>query len=134
MSLDDRPLRVAIFGESYLPYLSGVTVSTEALARGLRAAGHEVLLVVPRPADGAEPGTAGAPGPDPQFAWLPSFQVPGPAPAGYRVPLRVSSPALRAAATFDPQIVHAQSPFTSVRSLVRVQYRPPSTTQRSHRP
>ena len=28
----DHPLRIAIFGESYLPYLSGVTVSTEALA------------------------------------------------------------------------------------------------------
>ena len=108
-----RPLRVAIFGESYLPYVSGVTVSTEALARGLRAAGHEVLLVVPRPADGAEPGTAGAPGPDPRVAWLPSFQVPRPAPDGYRVPLRVPSVALRSAASFVPQIVHAQSPFTS---------------------
>jgi glycosyltransferase involved in cell wall biosynthesis len=107
------PLRVAIFGESYLPYLSGVTVSTEALARGLGAAGHEVLLVAPRPADGAEPGTAGAPGPDPQVAWLPSFQVPGPAPDGYRVPWPAPSPALSAAAAFAPQIVHAQSPFTS---------------------
>jgi 1,2-diacylglycerol 3-alpha-glucosyltransferase len=109
----DRPLRVAIFGESYLPYLSGVTVSTEALARGLRAAGHEVLLAVPQPAGGTEPGTAGAVGPDPQIAWLPSFQVPGPAPLGYRVPWPLPSAALRAAAAFRPQIVHAQSPFTS---------------------
>ena len=109
----DRPLRVAIFGETYLPYLSGVTVSTEALARGLRTAGHDVLLVVPRPAGGAEPGTAGALGPDPRVAWLPSFQVPGPAPDGYRVPWPVRSTALRAAAAFAPQIVHAQSPFTS---------------------
>jgi 1,2-diacylglycerol 3-alpha-glucosyltransferase len=109
----DRPLRVAIFGESYLPYLSGVTVSSEALARGLRAAGHEVLLAVPRPADGAEPGTAGAIGPDPRIAWLPSFQVPGPAPDGYRVPWPIPSAALHAAAAFAPQVVHAQSPFTS---------------------
>jgi glycosyltransferase involved in cell wall biosynthesis len=107
------PLRIAIFGESYLPYLSGVTVSTEVLARGLGAAGHEVLLVVPRPAPGAEPGTAGARGPEPRVAWLPSFQVPGPAPAGYRVPWPVPSAALRAAADFAPQIVHAQSPFIS---------------------
>ena len=109
----DQLLRVAIFGESYLPYLSGVTVSTEALARGLGTAGHEVLLVVPRPAEGAEPGTAGASGPDPRVAWLPSFQVPGPAPAGYRVPLPIPSAALEAAAAFAPQIVHAQSPFMS---------------------
>ncbi|MEP6808336.1 MAG: glycosyltransferase, partial [Chloroflexota bacterium] len=106
-------LRIAIFGESYLPYLSGVTVSTEALARGLRAAGHEVLLVVPRPARGAEAGTAGALGPDPQIAWLPSFQVPGPAPTSYRVPWPIPSAAPRAAAAFQPQIIHAQSPFTS---------------------
>lgn len=107
------PLRVAIFGETYLRYLSGVTVSTEALARGLRAAGHEVLLVVPMPAKGAEPGTAGALGPDPQVAWLPSYQVPGPAPDGYRVPWPIPSAALRAAAAFQPDIIHAQSPFTS---------------------
>lgn len=110
---DGRPLRIAIFGESYLPYLSGVTVSTEALARGLRAAGHEVLLVVPRPAGGGEPGTAGARGPEPQVAWLPSFQVPRPAPDGYRIPRPIPSAALRAAVAFKPDIVHAQSPFTS---------------------
>lgn len=107
------PIRVAIFGETYLPYLSGVTVSTEALARGLGAAGHDVLLVVPRPADGSEPGTAGASGPDPRVAWLPSFQAPGPAPSGYRVPKPIPSTALEAAIAFAPQIVHAQSPFTS---------------------
>jgi 1,2-diacylglycerol 3-alpha-glucosyltransferase len=109
----DQPLRIAVFGETYLPYLSGVTVSTEALARGLGAAGHEVLLIVPRPAEGADPGTAGAVGPDPRVAWLPSFQVPGPAPAGYRVPWPVPSTALEAAVAFGPNIIHAQSPFSS---------------------
>lgn len=112
-AVPDRRLRVAVFGETYLPYLSGVTVSTEALARGLRAAGHEVLLVVPGPPEGREPGTAGAIGPDPGLAWLPSFQVPGPAPAGYRVPWPRPSAALGEAVAFAPQIVHAQSPFTS---------------------
>jgi glycosyltransferase involved in cell wall biosynthesis len=47
------------------------------------------------------------------MAWLPSFQVPGPAPAGYRVPWPLPSAALEVAAAFRPQIVHAQSPFTS---------------------
>jgi glycosyltransferase involved in cell wall biosynthesis len=106
-------LRVAVFGESYLPYLSGVTVSTETLARGLRAAGHEVLLVAPRPADGAEPSGAGAPGPSPAYAWLPSYQAPPPAPPGYRMPWPLPSDALRAARDFAPEIVHAQSPFVS---------------------
>jgi 1,2-diacylglycerol 3-alpha-glucosyltransferase len=109
----ERPLRVVIFAESYLPYLSGVTVSSEALARGLGAAGHQVLLVAPRPATGQEPGSAGTAGPDPRVAWLPSFQVPGPAPAGYRVPWPIPSGALREAASFRPDVVHAQSPFVS---------------------
>ena len=109
----EEPLRVAIFGETYLPYLSGVTVSTEALARGLGAAGHDVLLAVPRPAAGKDPGTAGASGPDPRVAWLPSFQAPGPAPAGYRVPRPVPSAALEEVIAFAPHVVHAQSPFTS---------------------
>jgi len=123
----DQPLRIAIFGETYLPYLSGVTVSTEALARGLGAAGHDVLLVVPRPAVGSEPWTAGASGPDPRIAWLPSFQAPGSAPRGYRVPKPIPSAALEAAAAFAPQIVHAQSPFTSglmARRLARRRHAP----------
>jgi glycosyltransferase involved in cell wall biosynthesis len=109
--VNDRPLRV--FAESYLPYLSGVTVSTEALVRGLAGLGHEILLVAPRPAHGAAPGTAGAPGPEPEYAWLPSYQGPPPAPPGYRMPLPLPSDALRRAREFRPDIVHAQSPFVS---------------------
>ncbi|HUG95281.1 MAG TPA: glycosyltransferase [Pleomorphomonadaceae bacterium] len=105
-------MRVAIFGESYLPHLSGVTVSTETLARGLGAMGHQVLLVVPRPESGSDPGTAGAPGPDPEIAWLPSYHLP-PAPPGYRMPLPLPSAALRRAVAFAPDVVHANSPFSS---------------------
>jgi 1,2-diacylglycerol 3-alpha-glucosyltransferase len=112
VSGSSRQLRVAIFGESYLPYLSGVTVSTETLARGLGALGHTVLLVVPRPLRGAEPGSAGARGPDPEIAWLPSVHLPS-APPGYRTPIPTLSRALRRAAAFAPDVVHANSPFTS---------------------
>ncbi|HYM52308.1 MAG TPA: glycosyltransferase [Candidatus Dormibacteraeota bacterium] len=107
------PLRVAIFAESYLPYLSGVTVSTDALARGLEAAGHQVLVVAPRPADDSPLPSAGAAGPDPAYAWLPSYQPPAPAPNGYRMPWPVPSSALHAAVEFAPDIVHAQSPFVA---------------------
>lgn len=112
MTAQDHRLRVAIFGESYLPYLSGVTVSTETLARGLGALGHEVLLAVPRPARGVDPGTAGAAGPDPEIAWLPSYHAP-PAPPGYRMPVPTVSAALRRVIAFRPHVVHANSPFTS---------------------
>jgi 1,2-diacylglycerol 3-alpha-glucosyltransferase len=106
-------LRVAIFAESYLPYLSGVTVSTETLARGLGAAGHRVLLVAPRPGGDGQPGTSGAPGPEPEYAWLDSYAAPPPAPPGYRMPVPVPGRALALARDFAPHVVHAQSPFVS---------------------
>jgi 1,2-diacylglycerol 3-alpha-glucosyltransferase len=106
-------LTVAIFGESYLPYLSGVTVATEALARGLEAAGHRVVLAVPRPAGSAQPTGGGAAGPDPQMAWLPSYQGPPPAPPDYRMPWPVPSGALARVRAARPDVVHAQSPFVS---------------------
>jgi 1,2-diacylglycerol 3-alpha-glucosyltransferase len=107
-------MRVAIFTETYLPYLSGVTVSTEALARGLGRAGHEVLLVAPRPRRGADPGSAGALGPAPTYAWLPSYEPAALVPPGYRMPIPVAWAAgRRAAIAFAPEIVHTQSPFAS---------------------
>jgi glycosyltransferase involved in cell wall biosynthesis len=105
-------MRVVIFAESYLPYLSGVTVSTDALARGLGRLGHEVLLVAPRPSDGAVPSGVGSPGPEPRIAWLPSYQLPFMVPTGYRMPWpHPFAAALREALDFGPDVVHTQSPF-----------------------
>ena len=131
-----RALRIVIFGETYLPYRSGVTIATEALANGLAAAGHRVLVVVPAPAASAkknalreeasdpaaeeprDPADKGAP----EMAWLPSYQAPRPAPPGYRVPVPRPSTALERASEFRPDVVHAQSPFVSglmARSVAR---------------
>ena len=105
-------LRVAVFSESYLPYLSGVTVSADALARGLGALGHRVLVVAPRPSyDGAPPAVS--PGPDPEYAWLPSYELAGLVPPGYRMPWPAPWPAAREVAAFRPDVVHAQSPFVT---------------------
>ena len=79
-------MRVALTTESYLPYVSGVTVSVDALARGLGARGHEVLVLAPRPAPGeraaagrlAGAGAARSPG-------LPSYQLPRLVPPAYRM-------------------------------------------------
>ena len=105
-------LRILLVAETALPYVSGVTVATDALARGLGALGHEVLLLGPRPARGAALGDAGTGGPAPRTAWLPSVQLPPPAPRGYRVPLPMAGrTAMRAARDFGPDLVHVQSPF-----------------------
>lgn len=107
-------MRILLATESYLPYVSGVTVSVDALARGLGAAGHEVLVLAPRPVDGEERVLVGSPGPEPAHAWLPSYQLPRVAPPGYRMPLPLpASRAMRRARAFVPEVVHAHSPFVT---------------------
>ena len=107
-------MRIALTSESYLPYLSGVTVSVDALARGLGAQGHEVLVVAPRAAAGREIVAIGSSGPEPGYAWLPSYQLPAVAPAGYRMPWpSPTAEAWRRAEAFRPDVVHAHSPFVT---------------------
>ena len=109
-----EPMRIALTAESFLPYVSGVTVSVDALARGLGARGHEVLLIAPRPAPGSAPAAVGSPGPEPHYAWLPSYQLPRLAPPGYRMPFPAPvAAAWREARRWRPHIVHAHSPFVS---------------------
>jgi 1,2-diacylglycerol 3-alpha-glucosyltransferase len=105
-------MRILLTSESSLPYLSGVTVSVDAQARALGARGHEVLLLAPRPADGAVPEPVGSPGLAPRYAWLPSYQLPVVAPPAYRMPIPMPwTDAMADAARFNPEIVHAHSPF-----------------------
>ncbi len=109
-------MRVVLTTESYLPYLSGVTVSVDALARGLRARDHEVLVVAPRPARGAQIEPVGSPGPTPRHAWLPSYQPLAVAPPAYRMPLPIPIPwagAEREVRAFAPDVIHAHSPFVT---------------------
>jgi glycosyltransferase involved in cell wall biosynthesis len=114
-------MRVLLTTESYLPYLSGVTISVDSLARGLGARGHEVLVLAPRPARGATLEPVASPGPAPRHAWLPSYQPPIVAPPGYRMPAPLPMPAgVREAREFRPEIVHAHSPFVTGRIARRL--------------
>lgn len=107
-------MRVLLTTESYLPYVSGVTVSVDALARSLGARGHDVLVLAPRPADETAVVAVGSPGPSPGHAWLPSYQLGWIAPRGYRMPWPVPwSHAMATARSFRPEIVHAHSPFVT---------------------
>ena len=107
-------MRVLLTTESALPYLSGVTVSVDSLARGLGARGHEVLVLAPRPAEGKDPQPVGSPGPPPSYAWLPSYELPFLVPAGYRMPIPAPwAEGIRDALRFAPDVVHAHSPFTT---------------------
>jgi 1,2-diacylglycerol 3-alpha-glucosyltransferase len=116
-------MRVALTTESYLPYVSGVTVSVDALARGLGARGHEVLVIAPRPATGSVPQAVGSPGPEPGISWLPSYQLPRLVPPAYRMAWpNPWAGAVREAARWRPDVVHAHSPFVTgllARNLAR---------------
>jgi len=121
-------MRILLTSESYLPYLSGVTVSVDALARGLGARGHEVMVLAPRPAGSTAVEDAGSPGPEPRYAWLSSYQLARVAPLAYRMPLpNPADPAMAEARRFGAEIVHAHSPFVTgllARRLARVARRP----------
>jgi 1,2-diacylglycerol 3-alpha-glucosyltransferase len=107
-------MRVALTTESYLPYVSGVTVSVDALARGLGALGHEVRVIAPRPARGSQPESVGSSGPEPDIAWLDSYQLPRLAPPAFRMPWpNPWARALREAERWRPDVVHAHSPFVT---------------------
>jgi 1,2-diacylglycerol 3-alpha-glucosyltransferase len=107
-------MRVALTTESYLPYVSGVTVSVDALARGLGALGHEVLVIAPRPGAGSVPQAVGSPGPEPEIAWVASYQLPRLVPPAYRMAWpNPWAPALRDAIRWRPDVVHAHSPFVT---------------------
>ena len=107
-------MRILLTSETYLPYLSGVTVSVDALARGLGARGHEVLVVAPGPGGSRRPEAVGSPGPEPGYAWLPSYLLPRIVPEGYRMPIPLPwTDAIADARRFAPQVVHAHSPFVT---------------------
>lgn len=107
-------MRLLLTTESYLPYLSGVTVSVDALARGLGSRGHEVLVLAPRPEADQRPEGVGSPGPEPRHAWLESYQLPAVAPPSYRMPWPLPwTRGMEAARDFAPEIVHAHSPFVT---------------------
>lgn len=44
----EKPLRVAMFTNNYLPFIGGVPISIERLRRGLEALGDKLLIVAPR--------------------------------------------------------------------------------------
>ena len=50
----ERPLRVAMFTNNYLPFIGGVPISIERLRRGLENLGDKLLIVAPRYKDQPE--------------------------------------------------------------------------------
>jgi phosphatidylinositol alpha 1,6-mannosyltransferase len=90
-------MRVAVVSESFLPTVSGVTTSVCKVLDELRRQGHDALVIAP----------SGAPA---SYAGFPVHTVPA---LSYRqFPVGLPNPrVLRLLADFQPDVLHAASPF-----------------------
>ncbi len=97
-----RPLNIAIFSDSALPILNGVSVSIDALIEGLRERGHSVHLF-----------TSGYPGHrdlDPNTHRF--FATKTPFAPGYPLSLPPFYPLLREFRQHKFDLIHTHTPFT----------------------
>jgi glycosyltransferase involved in cell wall biosynthesis len=94
----DRPLRIAIITETFLPKIDGIVTRLCHTLRHLRAMGHNVLVVAPR---GVE-----------EFEGTPVHGVPGfPFPLYPELKMAFPRPSVgRVLKTFQPDIIHAVNP------------------------
>jgi 1,2-diacylglycerol 3-alpha-glucosyltransferase len=81
VTLEHRPLRIAVFTDAYLPQINGVVTSVTNMVQGLRELGHEVTVVAPKhPQQVPEAGvirlrsTAYRPQPEQRWAFPPSLR------------------------------------------------------------
>lgn len=95
-------MRVGFFTEVYRPVQNGVVVSVDALARGLRALGHEVQCFAPH-----MPGSSEADG----SLRMPSLPLPISTP--YRLTLPLVNRHNRHAILNRLHVLHAHSPFVT---------------------
>ena len=96
-------MRIAIFAETYYPFISGVVTHIETLKLGLEAKGHQVLIVTMSPKAEhhyIKDGVLYCPA-------LPLKRI-----YGYGVANPLNLQRLRIIAEFDPDIIHIHTEFT----------------------
>ena len=96
-------MKVAIFTETYLPFINGVVTHIKLLKEGLEKMGHQVLIVT---AD-----------PDAKHHYINDDVLHCPALAikrfyNYGVSVPISHKRLKMIEKFDPDIIHAHQEFT----------------------
>ena len=96
-------MRIAIFTDSYPPYVNGVSTSCFNLAKVLKAHGHDVLVVAPRPTKGKLElidGVLYVPG-----AYLKRYY-------GFRMTNIFASKPVKIIKKFKPDVIHNQTDWT----------------------
>ena len=96
-------MRIAIFTDTYPPYVNGVSTSCFNLAKVLKAHGHDVLVVAPRPTKGKLElidGVLYVPG-----AYLKRYY-------GFRMTNIFASKPVKIIKKFKPDVIHNQTDWT----------------------
>ena len=96
-------MRIAIFTDTYPPYINGVSTSTFNLANCLKAKGHEVLVIAPRPTDGKMEKIG-------DVLYIPGLDLKK--LYGFRVTNIFSNKPLSIIKKFNPDVIHNQTDFT----------------------
>ncbi|MFA4858035.1 MAG: glycosyltransferase [Candidatus Margulisiibacteriota bacterium] len=92
-------MKIALFADSYLPYLSGVTIAVNTLFEDLRQLGHDVKLFVPNyPGAQIEKNVF-------RFPSLPSPY------SGFRLTVPFAPGFTKTLKDFSPQVIHSHTPF-----------------------
>lgn len=97
----EKPLRVAMFTNNYLPFIGGVPISIERLRLGLRDLGCKVLLIAPRYRDQSEV--------EPDTLRLPSLLAFG-KPGDFRLANIFLPRVRRQLQGYQPDIIHVHHP------------------------
>ena len=96
-------MKVAIFTDTYPPFINGVSTSTYNLRKTLIDHGHDVLVLAPRTDDGEFEFKDG-------IIWLPGFELKK--MYGYRLASIYSSRAMKILEQFKPDLIHYQTDFS----------------------
>jgi phosphatidylinositol alpha 1,6-mannosyltransferase len=96
----DKPLRVVIVTESFLPQINGVTNSVLRVLEYLRTQGHEALVIAPVSAGGVNEYSGF------RVKRVPSIEMKGMLPVGF--PQKTLEPLIDG---FSPDVIHLASPF-----------------------
>ena len=96
-------MRIAIFTDTYPPFINGVSTSTFNLANSLVAKGHEVLVIAPRPTDGKMEQIG-------NVLYVPGINLKK--LYGFRFTNIFSKKPISIVKKFKPDVIHNQTDFT----------------------
>jgi 1,2-diacylglycerol 3-alpha-glucosyltransferase len=95
-----EPMRIAMFSDSYYPYVSGVTRAVATMKDTLLSLGHEVVVFCPNYPDAK-----------PEIGVIRLASVKAPTYAGYYVAIPFFPTVIRQVRRFSPDVIHVHSPF-----------------------